>query len=384
MLDMNFIELESGICRLTSNSYLAILNSIEVGLQIPFLFMDYKEEFNKLLPEELETIKNIITEILNKTLNERITNLKFQERNKKIICPKCHNNSIVKNGFKNGNQRYKCKICNKFFSVSSHTITNHLMISYEQLCTFINCLINYNTVEETAKIVGISKTESYYLRIKILTTINEFKIQKLHEVIQCDEKYIRLSFKGTKKNKMPRKSHRNGFDDRTSGISDEQVCVLMAIDSYDNIFAKVVGLGPITTNQLESNFANHIELGSILITDSKAAYIKFAEKNSLILKQISPDYHTTKDGYSLGELNQLMSDLDILLLKSKGISTRHLQEYLDLFRARKILKYTFDYLEQNKELYSFSILKETDLITRKICQKPMPVNLAKIGITEFK
>lgn len=99
---MNFIELESGICRPTSDSYLAILSSIEVGLQIPFLFMDFKEEFNKLLPEELEAIKNIITEILNKTLNERITNLKFQARNKEIICPKCHNNSIVKNGFKMG------------------------------------------------------------------------------------------------------------------------------------------------------------------------------------------------------------------------------------------------------------------------------------------
>ena len=345
---------------------------------------DLKEKFNNLLPEELEMLKKIIIEILNVSLNERATNLKYQVKNKEITCPVCHNKSIVKNGFKNGTQRYKCKSCNKFFSISSRSITNHLSLSYEQLCKFLTCLINYNTVEETAKIVGISKTESYYLRIKILSILNKFETQKLHEIIQCDEKYIRLSFKGTKKEKMPRKSHRNGFDDRTVGISNEQVCILMAIDSFDNVFAKIVGLGPITTKQLIENFSEYVEPGSILVTDSKTAYIKFAKKNSLILKQIPHGSHTTKDGYHLGELNQLMSDLDILLLKCKGLSTRHLQEYLDLFRVRKILKYTVEYLNQNKEIYKFALLQTATLTTRNVCKKQMPVDLTKIGIDDFK
>ena len=38
----------------------------------------------------------------------------------------------------------------------------------------------------------------------------------------------------------------------------------MAIDSYDNIFIKVVGLGPLSTEELENNFANMIEEKSIL------------------------------------------------------------------------------------------------------------------------
>ena len=346
--------------------------------------MDLKEKFNNLLPEELEMIKEIIIEILNTSLNERITNLKYQVKNKEITCPVCHNKSIVKNGFKNGTQRYKCKNCNKFFSISSQSITNHLLLSYEQLCTFLTCLINYNTVEETSKIVGISKTESYYLRIKVLSILNSFKIQKLHNVIQSDEKYIRLSFKGTKKEKMPRKSRRNGFEDRTAGISNEQVCILMAIDSFDNIFAKVVGLGPITTNQLRENLSEHVEPDSILVTDSKTAYKNFAKENSLILKQIPHGSHTTKDGYHLGELNQLMADLDILILKCKGLSARHLQEYLDLFRARKILKYTVEYLNQNKEIYKFALLQKATLTTRNVCKKQMPVDLRKIGINDFK
>ncbi len=176
---------------------------------------------------------------------------------------------------------------------------------------------------------------------------------------------------------MPRQSRKNGFDNRTSGISNDQVCILMAIDSYDNIFIKVVGLGPLSTEELENNFANMIEEKSILVTDSKSSYIKFAKNHNLTLKQIPPDKHTTKDGYHLGELNSLMSELDVLLSKCRGLSTRHLQDYLELFKFRKILRYTIDYLKQNKEMYNFSLLQYTTLKTRNVCTKNMPVDVSK-------
>lgn len=56
-----------------------------------------------------------------------------------------------------------------------------------------------------------------------------------------------------------------------------------------------------------------------------------------------------------------MSELDVLLLKCWGLSTRHLQEYLDLFRFKKILKYTIGYLKQNKEMYDYSLLQNTNI-----------------------
>ena len=79
----------------------------------------------------------------------------------------------------------------------------------------------------------------------------------------------------------------------------------------------------------------------------------------------------------MGELNSLMSELDVLLLKCRGLSTRHLQEYLDLFKFRKILRYTIDYLKQNKEMYNFSLLQHTNLKTRNVCTKNMPVDISK-------
>ena len=80
--------------------------------------MNYFDEFKDLLPDELETIKNIIDIITQEVVNLRITNLKYQVKNKNILCPVCDSAWIVKNGFYNGSQRYKCKDCNNFFYIS--------------------------------------------------------------------------------------------------------------------------------------------------------------------------------------------------------------------------------------------------------------------------
>ena len=346
--------------------------------------MNYSEEFKNLLPDELEFIKEILDNLIITTKNNKNTNVKYQDKNKKLKCPNCDKNCIVKNGLKNNVQYYKCKNCNKFFSISTSTLASNISLSYNQLLNFMLCLINYNTISETAKIVGISDRSTYNIRIKIISTLNKYKKSKLKGLVQCDEKYVRLSFKGTRKDKMPRKSRKNGQESRTSGISMDQVCILMAVDSYDNIFIKIVGLGPLSSDDLENNFSDWIEEQSILVTDSKSSYIKFAKDHNLILKQIPENKHTTKDGYHLGELNSLMSELDILLLKCKGISTRHLQEYLDLFRFRKILKYTIEYLKQNKEMYNYSLLQTTNIKNKNVCRRQMPVDVSENNNMSFK
>lgn len=346
--------------------------------------MDYSNEFKDLLPEELEIIKHILDDLIVNVKRDKNTNVKYQNKNKTLKCPNCENHYVVKNGTRNNIQYYKCKNCNKFFSISTNTLTSGIRLNYNQLIDFMSCLINYSTLSETANIIGLSERNAYNIRIKIISTLNKYKTKKLKEVVQCDEKYIRLSFKGTRKDKMPRKSRRSGQEDRTSGISMDQVCILMAIDSADNIFTKVVGLGPLSIEDLEDNFSDYIEEGSILVTDSKSSYIKFAQKHKLILKQIPEDKHTTKDGYHLGELNSLMSELDVLLLKCRGLSTRHLQEYLDLFRFRKILRYTVEYLKQNKEMYNYSLLQTTIIKNKTVCKREMPIDVSENNNMSFK
>lgn len=342
-------------------------------------------EYENLLPEDLEKIKHIVDELLKNIIGLRSTNINYQVVKKNIICPKCNADfGIVKNGTKNKTQRYKCKNCNTFFSISTKTITNHLSLSYDKLLIFLQCLVDNNTLEETASKTGISERETYNLRIKIISILGSYNDVKLHGIIQADEKYIRINLKGTRKDKMPRETHKNGFQDRTSGISDEQVCVLVALDSCDNIVAKVVGLGPITKDEIEENLEDKVENGSILVTDSKSSYRKFAKNHNLKLKVIAAKKHKTRDGYHLGELNSLMKELEDMLIKAHGLSTRHLQEYLDYFRCRKLLKYTVEYLKRNKELYNYILVQDSTLKSRNVCKRSMPVDIAKHYDCDFK
>ena len=337
-----------------------------------------------LLPEDLEIIKKLIDDLLPKISSQKITNQKYQIKNKEIRCVRCNSEYCIKNGHKNGTQRYKCKECNCFFSITTNTILSHSTLSYEKLIKFIECLINCYSIEKTSFETELSKSEVYKIRLKILNILsNYYDDTILSGVIQVDEKYIRISFKGTRANKMPRDSRRNGYQDRTSGISKEQVCVIVAIDSNDNIIIKVAGNGPATTEMLENTLKNKVKENSILITDSKSSYIKFAKCNSLILKQIPHNKHIVDSIYHLGELNSLMSEMEIFIQNFRGLSTRHLQQYLDLFRFRKILKYTVEYMKQKNTAYKFSIIQNSTLKNADIHKTAMPVNVKDIYNKDF-
>ena len=49
---------------------------------------------------------------------------------------------------------------------------------------------------------------------------------------------------------MPRETRHCGSQKLISGISKEQVCIVIAIDSFDNIITEVAGNGPVTTDML--------------------------------------------------------------------------------------------------------------------------------------
>ncbi len=234
-----------------------------------------EEILENLMPDELEVLKSKIEKILHELGIERITNQKYQLRINSIICPKCHSSNICKNNHKNKTQRYKCKECNKFFAITTDTVLSHSKLNYNQFKLLIKGLIDKKTLEELSSILNISMRETYNLRIKIISIFKNYTNDVvLKDVVKADEKYVRLNFKGTRKKDMPKKSRRSGSQDGKCGISKEQVCVVGAIDSYDNIVLKIVGLGPASTVMIEKALNKKIESGSILVTDGKTGYSK--------------------------------------------------------------------------------------------------------------
>lgn len=346
--------------------------------------MNIEDKLESMSPDELEIVRNFLDLLIIKKNKSKTTNHDYQMKNS-LSCPRCHGTRIVKNGHQKETQKLKCKDCNKFFSITTNTILSHLTLNYETLTKYIESLIKGETILETSQVTGLSMSEVYDLRIKILSILNNLaKDIILKDEIQVDEKYFRISLKGTRHDKMPRESRKSGSQNLTIGISKEQVCVLIAKDSYDHIIMKVVGNGPASTTMIEKGIGSKVQKGSLLITDSKSSYIQFAKDHSLILKQIPSGKHTLDEIYNLGEINALMNELGSFLKNYNGISTRHLQQYLDLFRFKKIFQYTLEYIKRNKEAYKFCIIQFSTLTSSEIFSIEMPIDIKSVYGVDFK
>lgn len=342
--------------------------------------MNLKYDLEQLLPDELEKLILFINNLFDNKINERLTNQEYQKNNLEIKCPSCGLTFFKKNGHKNGTQRYLCKNCNKSFSITTNTILEYSKIKYWQLKEFIKSLLDLKPISEISKQVKMSKTQIYYLEIKLFKAIeNVYTGTKLKGIVQADEKYFRISFKGTKHEKMPRKARHSGSQNLKIGINKELACVVVAIDENDNIIIEVIGNGPATTEMLEKGLGKKIETGSILVTDSKSSYIKFAQNNNLILKQIPDGKYNVEEIYNLSEVNELILELENYITHIKrGVSTKHLQQYCNFIKYRKILKYTIEYLERNEKMYKDAVILCSNLTNRNISKIELPFDITDI------
>lgn len=336
---------------------------------------EISNKIKKFLPPELEIAKELINKLLEDKPQQRTTNLEYLERNKIIKCPIDKNHYIKKNGHKNGTQRYWCHNCKKSFSITHDSIIEYSCLNYHQLKKLLQCVYDYKPLNEIASDVGVSKTSTFEFVIKIFDSLDEiYGNKKLKEVVQIDEQYVRISFKGMRPNKMPRPSRYDGHTDLTSGISKDQVCIIVAIDSYDTLIIKVVGNGNASKSMIAQALGNKIEPNSIIVTDSKNSYLSFAKENNLRLIQIPSGYHK-KDGYTINEVSEIMTEISNYLIRKKGISTRHLQHHMNFIRYRKILKYTIEYLEINEHMFSDIIILSTKLKSNDVYSTKLPFDI---------
>ena len=117
---------------------------------------------------------------------------------------------------------------------------------------------------------------------------------------------------------MPRTSKcRSSWSGLKRGISSHLVCVVTAINEYDNCFLEVVDTGPITSEQVTNTFKDRIEEVSCLITDYKYSHEKFAKDNNIKLEQVKSGTYINQNGYSLGNMNSLHSELRTFYLALK-------------------------------------------------------------------
>ena len=303
-----------------------------------------------LLPEEINEAIEKLTDALEIVKKRKNTNAKFVNKIKaKNECPCCHSQHIIKDGFdKNKVQTYKCKDCKKKFNEGNQTLIAHIKLNYEQLTVFFDCMSDKLSIRKTAAKMKVNKSTVFLLRHKVLDCISQIrKSIQLKGTVEADETYESINLKGTKRENMPRFSKsRSSKGGSKRGISNHQVCIASAIDEYDNCFLEIVGTGPITKKQVEKIFDGRIEQVKTLVTDCKSSYEKFVKKQNIKLEQIKSGTYVNSNGYNLANINSLHSEWSTFLSRFKGVSTKHLQHYLDWFCFQKLINYTTQILNQ--------------------------------------
>ena len=337
------------------------------------------EEFIKELdPVTIIEFKNYVIEHLSDLCSKKNSNSKIVSKfkNKEMFCEEC-GCKLYKNGkTKNGIQKYICSVCKKTSSETTNTIICHSKLPFEVWRNIIDNLLNGFSLRRIAEENNISVLTSFRVRHKLLYALKNFiENINLSGKIQSDEKYFSINLKGTKKENMPRYSKkRTSKNSPYRGISHHKVCVVSSIDENDNLLLKIVGLGRCTTDMLKNSLGKKLKDAKSVNADSASAYQEFCKEYNLILNAIPSGFHS--DGiFNISEINGIHSQLETWLSKFKGVSIRHLQEYLDWFVYIFTMKKRFMLSRIKTESYSKLLIDNNYIKSRDIFKIEIPIDL---------
>lgn len=345
--------------------------------------MDYLKLLQGLDATEILGFKNYLKEHIGNLISNKNDNSKIVKSVKGVRnCPKC-SCKLWKNGLaKNKVQKYICSNCRETISETTGTITYRSKKDFTIWKVVIDNLIDGLSIRRIAQKNKINKSTSFFLRHKILEALSVYvESVVLKGEIEADEKYVSINLKGMKPKKMPRLSKK-----RTSsafrGISHHKICIATAIDEFDNLFMKIAGVGPITTDMLEQTYKNRIEKNSLLITDCKSSYMKFCKKNSLNTSLVKSGTYQNEQLKNLSTINNIHSQVEIWLSKFKNVSLKHLQNYLNWFSYILMMKRKYEANILDIYLYKDIISNDNYIKSNDIFNKEFPVDL-KLAYGEY-
>ena len=359
----------------------------DLGWLIKDIFCDMKiEELIKDLdPVSIIEFKNYLLENLTQLCCEKNSNSKIisSHRQEVLFCEKCES-KFHKNGkTKNGVQKYICPRCKKTISETSNTIIHHSKLPFQIWSNVIDNLLNGFSLRRIAEENNISVLTSFRMRHKVLLALKTFvESIRLTGAIQSDEKYFSINLKGTKPQNMPRYSKkRTSTSSPYRGISHHKICVVSSIDEYDNLLLKITGLGRCTTEMLENSLGKKLEKAKSINADSASAYQDFCSNHNLKLQAVPSGCHSNGQ-INIAEINGVHSQLETWLSKFRGVSTRHLQDYLNWFTYIFIMKKRFNLNKLKTESYSNIVISSNYINSNKIFSIDMPIDL-NIAYAEY-
>ncbi len=299
---------------------------------ISSLTNEQKTQFLTILKNRKPTSDEINTQLssilTNDITSESVSSIKETRFSTGLFCPKCGcTENIVRAGKGvNKKQRYLCKNCSKIFTPTTDTFLSFTKKSFDVWKKYVQCMVHKMSIRKSAEECGISIRTAFMWRHKILDALRLSDKTELKGIVEADEAFFHLSYKGSKP--VGRKSYRRGGECSKRGLSIEQVCVPCAIERENKTsVAKIGGLAKASIKTIQNVFSKRIKKKSVLCTDKERSYIKFAE--SLNIEHIRLEELKSKKGvYHINHINSFHNRLRKFIDRFNGVSTKHLNNYL--------------------------------------------------------
>ena len=184
-------------------------------------------------------------------------------------CIYCGSSHVVKNGKrKDGTQRFLCRDCKKSFLPNSESVTSRTRKNLTVWTSYLNCMLDKKTLQETSRECGISMSTAFSWRHK-----------------------------------------------SEAGFS----------------YARPAKTGKVSSASVKKIFDGVIAPDAVLCTDNEKAYMGFARDKGIRLVQMETDSRVTKRqgrSYGIQRINAYHSRLKGFIQRFHGVSTKYLENYL--------------------------------------------------------
>ena len=247
---------------------------------------------------QIEKIDHEITDYLD--TNNKMNTYHFE------YCPKCgcYHPRLIKSGFANsGKQMLRCKECGKRFVVERGQLTFYSHQDQSKWNELILDTLNGVSLKETAAKINVNERNVFNMRHKLLVSL------------------------GTKIDGVEPK-HR-GTPATKRGLSNQQVCIITAIQRFGHTIARTLNYGKPSSLDL-LRFGECLESQSFVMLDGSNSYNELLESKNCTKKVLIS--HESYDKFNhLNTVNSFHKLIEEKLQKYKGGASKYTNRYNALF-----------------------------------------------------
>ena len=244
----------------------------------------------------------------------------------RLVCLGCGGCDFHKHGRAHRLQRYRCRTCGRTRNGLSGTPLARLRHK-ERWLDYLDGMLESHSIRRAARDMGVAVGTSFRWRHRFLSLSKHDRPASLAGIAEADEMYLLESHKGSRI--LDRPPRKRGGKATKRGISDEQMCILVARDRSGQTLDWVPGKGPVTQRQLHTHLTMRLAPDVLLVTDGHPAYRYFAREAGISHQAVNLQAGIRVRGaIHVQNVNAYHSRLRGWLQPFRGVASRYLTNYL--------------------------------------------------------